>query len=193
MNASTSDTNLFYAFKTGNDDAFSKIYELYAEPLIEYASRKVRSLEEARDLIQDLFIYLWEKRADLNINQSLRAYLFRALNRRILNHYRKNNTQEEYASYISKMADAIVDPDLSVEVKELEQNIQFALSKMPNKVREIYRLSREEYLSVREIAHHLNLSEQTIKNQLTTALSIIRQVLKGIIVFLVFLYFLLEN
>jgi len=193
MNASTSDVNLFYAFKTGNNDAFSRIYELYAEPLIEYASRKLQSIEEARDLIQDLFIYLWEKRADLNINQSLRAYLFRALNRRILNHYRKNNTREEYASYLSKMEQAATDPDQSIEIKELQQNIQFALSKMPNKVREIYRLSREEYLSVREIAQHLNLSEQTVKNQLTTALSIIRQVLKGIVVFLVFLYFLFYN
>jgi len=193
MNASTSDVNLFYAFKTGNNDAFSRIYELYAEPLIEYASRKLQSIEEARDLIQDLFIYLWEKRADLTINQSLRAYLFRALNRRILNHYRKNNTREEYASYLSKMEHAFTDPDQSVEIKELQQNIQFALSKMPNKVREIYRLSREEYLSVREIAQHLNLSEQTVKNQLTTALSIIRQVLKGIVVFLVFLYFLFYN
>ncbi len=61
MNASTSDVNLFSAFKTGNNDAFSRIYELYAEPLIEYASRKLQSVEETRDLIQDLFIYTMGK------------------------------------------------------------------------------------------------------------------------------------
>ncbi|MCS4226988.1 RNA polymerase sigma-70 factor [Sphingobacterium sp. BIGb0165] len=193
MNASTNDISLFHAFKAGNDDAFSKIYQLYAEPLIDYASRKVKSMDEARDLIQDLFIYLWEKRTDLNINQSLRAYLFRSLNRRILNYYRRNNTREEYASYLLKMEHAVSNPDHSVELKDLQHNIQFAISKMPNKVREIYRLSREEYMSIKEIAQHLNLSEQTVKNQLTSALSIMKQILKGVISLIIFLYFLLEK
>lgn len=189
MKTTMDDLILFNAFKSGNDVAFSKIYDLYSEPLINYASKKVQSLDEARDLIQDLFIYLWEKRVDLDIKQSLRAYLFQALNRRILNHFRKNNTREEYAKYLQRMSSAFYSPNYSLELKELQQNIQHAISKMSNRVKEVYRLSREEYMSIKEIAQYLNSSEQTVKNQLSTALSIIRESLKIVVALILYLLF----
>lgn len=170
------DIALFNHFKSGNDEAFSTLYEIYAEKLLVYASTKLSSLDEARDLVHDLFVHLWEKRAQIDIQQSVKGYLFWSLNRRILNHYRRNSYQTQYADQLRKMEEQFFfGPDRYVEAKEIQSQIDEAVSLMPNKVREIYLLSREEHLSNAEIADRLNISQQTVKNQLSTAMSIIRK------------------
>lgn len=170
------DIELFNDFRRGNDDAFSQLYYRYAEKLIAYASSKLESLDEAHDLIHDLFVYLWEKRERIEIKQSVKAYLFLALNRRILNHYRANSYKVSYAEQLQKMEQQyFFGPDSYAEAKEVQYVVNDAIEAMPNRVREIYLLSREAHLSNNEIAKRLNISEQTVKNQLSTALAIIRR------------------
>lgn len=196
MSDSVEDIQLFNAFRLGDDTAFASLYQRYAPELIDYASSRLESLDEARDVIQDLFVYLWEKRQELEIKQSVKGYLFLGLNRRILNHYRKNNYRVSYANQLKAMEEQyFFGPDSYVEAKEVQHMVTDTLETMPNKVREIYLLSREEHLSNLEIAERLNISEQTVKNQLSTAMAILRKSMKRIalLIPLSFLYLLFKS
>lgn len=181
MKGDLEDVYVFNAFRSGDDEAFARLYKRYAPQLIEYAAHRLESLDEARDLIQDLFVYLWEKRDGIEIRQTVKGYLFLGLNRRILNHYRKNSYRNAYADHLQRMeAEYFFGPDTFVEAKDVQQIVSETLPNMPKRVREIYLLSRQDQLSNAEIAERLNISERTVKNQLSTALSILRKSMKRI-------------
>ncbi|MDB5090483.1 MAG: polymerase sigma-70 factor, subfamily, partial [Mucilaginibacter sp.] len=122
-------------------------------------------------------------RDSLNISSNLQSYLFTILRRRIVDKIRKNITREEYAV----MLQSLTTPHYStteqqIAEKDLKQQIRNALNELPPRVQEIYHLSREENLNTREIAEKLNLTEQTVKNQLTVALKHLRKVLSSVAV-----------
>jgi RNA polymerase sigma-70 factor (family 1) len=174
------DEQLVILLKKGDQAAFTEIYKRYAESLSGFAASKLFSLDDARDLLHDMFVKLWEDRDKLNITSNLQSYLFAVIRHRIIDKIRKNITREEYAAITQSLTN---DHQSSIEQqiaeKELKLQIQKALNELPPRVKEIYQLSREQNLSNREIAEKLNLSEQTIKNQLSSALKHLRQSLSG--------------
>jgi RNA polymerase sigma-70 factor (family 1) len=161
------------------EKAFTAIYELYAPSLINFTAARVASLDEARDIIHDLFVHLWEERASIVITHSLRAFLFAAVRYRIIDHIRKNITRREYAEKLQALDTGMEANDAqAIETKDLHQAIEKAIGEWPPRVREIYRLSRQQHRSIAEIADELQLSPQTVKNQLTTALGLLRSFLQ---------------
>lgn len=175
------DLQLIGLLKKDREAAFAEIYRRYAESLTGFASSKLFSMEDAQDVIHDLFVKLWEDRKQLHITSSLKNYLFTITRYRIIDKIRRNITREEYAAMLQSLANNWQpDVDQQIAVKELQQTIENSLSELPPRVREIYRLSREESLTVSEIAEKLELSEQTVKNQLSTALTHLKKALSGI-------------
>ncbi|SHN35570.1 RNA polymerase sigma factor [Mucilaginibacter sp. OK098] len=177
------DEQLVILLKKGDQLAFTEIYSRYAEKLAGFAASKLYSIDDSRDLLHDLFVAFWENRDNLNISSNLQSYLFTILRRRIVDKIRKNITREEYAV----MLQSLTTPHYSTTEqrmveKDLKQQIRIALNELPPRVHEIYHLSREENLNTREIAEKLNLSEQTVKNQLTIALKHLRQVLSNVVI-----------
>lgn len=180
-----SQNDLLLALRAGNAAAFSHIYEKYAPILIDYAAERLQSLDEAHDMIHDLFVQLWEKKEQLEIKHSFKAFLFVCLKRRMVDHYRKNSYKRLYAERLQTLSTIIsYAPDSYLEAKETQRLIDSSLLEMPSKVREIYLLSREEHLSNKEIASRLQISEQTVKNQLYTAMSILRREFRRIAIFI---------
>ncbi|ASU32052.1 RNA polymerase sigma factor [Mucilaginibacter xinganensis] len=170
------DLQLIDLLKKGDEHAFAEIYGRYAEQLAGFASSKLFSLEDARDIIHDLFVKLWMDRKQLQVNNNLKAYLFTLVRYRIVDKIRKNVTREEYAVMVHALS--IVHEttiEQQIAAKELQQNIEKSLDDLSPRVKEIYLLSREENLSIPDIAKQLQLSEQTVKNQLTVALRHLRQ------------------
>lgn len=167
--------SLICRIRLSDESAFEEVYREYAPALVTYAGSKLASLEETRDLIQDVFANLWSNREKLNITTSLRAYLFTAVKYRIIDHIRRNITHEHY---VSMMCSLSVQPESSleksIEAKDLHRSLQEAVSMLPSRTREIYYLSRNANLKIAAIAKLLNLSDQTVKNQLTTALKHLR-------------------
>ncbi|MDR3693005.1 RNA polymerase sigma-70 factor [Mucilaginibacter sp.] len=176
-----SDDQLVALLKKGDQQAFAEIYRRYAESLAGFAASKLFNLDDARDILQDMFVKLWESREQLHITSNLQSYLYAIIRHRIIDKIRKNITREEYASALQSLA-AFFQPgsDKQLEAKEMQQAIQHSLNQLPARVKEIYKLSREEGLSNPEIAQKLNLSEQTVKNQLSTALRHLRKSLMRI-------------
>ena len=180
-----SDTKLLQSLKSGDQSAFNTLYELYAASLTGYAAARLASLEEARDIIHDLFVYIWEERDSITISTSFKSFLFAAVRYRIIDHIRKNITRREYAEIAQRLtADYIASTEDELTAKEIRQTLELAVNNLPSRTKEIYRLSRHRQLAIKEIASRLHLSEQTVKNQLTTALSYLRISLERIAILL---------
>ena len=174
------DQQLVALLKEGDQQAFSEIYVRYGESLAGFAASKLYNLDDARDILQDMFVKLWENRAQIHITSTLQSYLFTIIRHRIIDKVRKNVTREEYAAMLQSLR-SVFEPaaDQQLEAKQLRQNIETSLCELPPRVKEIYKLSRDEGLGNREIAEKLGLSEQTVKNQLTVALKHLRKVLSA--------------
>lgn len=182
------DEQLLTRMKHGDAEAFALIYARFASDLIGFTSGKLASLDEARDLVHDLFVELWEKRDRIHLSNSFRSYLFAAARYKIVDHFRKHGRQQFYAKALTLLQtqvdnatqDSIVFRDFSLlSASEIE--------KLPPRTQEVFRLSREQHLSVREIAEKLGLSEQTVKNQLTTALKKLRPGIQRLVKNFIFL------
>lgn len=169
---------LLRRLSAGEDLAFKELYEQYAPSLISFAAARLVSLEEAHDIVHDIFVHLWQDKENINIQLSFRAYLFAATRYRIIDHIRKNSSRKKYAEQIGKMPVHIEEEaENKLFEKELRERLDEAISQLPPRTKEVFCLSRFEHLTAKEIAERLNLSEQTVKNQLTTALSKLRVLL----------------
>lgn len=161
--------------RQGERQAFHEIYERYWQKLYRVAAKKIRSGDEAKDLIQDLFVSLWLKRETLVVNTSLSAYLFTAIKYKVINYIEANIVKQDYVNSLDK---AVIDYDNSTREKivcnDLESLLQTGIDTLSPKVREVFELSRKEHLSVNEIAEKLKVSHQTVKNQISKALKTLR-------------------
>jgi RNA polymerase sigma-70 factor (ECF subfamily) len=175
------DIELINRLADNDEFAFAEIYGRYAEKLAGYAASKLYSLEDAQDVIHDIFVKLWTDRKELNVSSNLKTYLFTIARYRIIDKIRKNITREDYAVMLQSLAQAY-EPNIEqkIAVKELERTIEQSLEELSPNVKRVYRLSREEHLSIMEIAQMLGLSEQTVKNQLSAALKHLRQSVVGL-------------
>jgi RNA polymerase sigma-70 factor (ECF subfamily) len=126
------------------------------------------------ELALDLFMHIWENRQTLQIQVSLKSYLFQAARNRCLNELRK---QKNTVS-LDEISDEIIDAGVySLEETELHNLIQEAVLALPDKCREVFDLSRNESLSNREIADRMNISVKTVEAQITKALKRIKNFL----------------
>jgi RNA polymerase sigma-70 factor (family 1) len=170
---------------TGDEGAFHIFYEQYGPALIGFAAARLSSLEDARDIIHDLFVWLWEERESLAITHSLKAFLFSAVRYRIIDHIRRNSTRREYAAKLQSLqGEAQTATEQALDGKDLYSAIEQAVEQLPARAKQIYRLSRDQHRTISEIAEELQLSPQTVKNQLTTALSHLRSFVSRLAVFL---------
>jgi len=132
--------------------------------------------DDARDVLHDVFVRIWEDRQSLSISGNLQSYLFAAIRYRIIDKIRRNVNRQNYDALLQSLAENY-SPGIEqqLEAKELQETINKALEQLSPKTKQIYLLSRNEHHTVTEIAQKLNLSEQTVKNQLTAALKHLRQ------------------
>lgn len=177
MLSSYSDNELVSLIKNDNYAAFTTIYERYGKPLYLFIRSKLDGGEISKDVLQDLFVSLWEKRQTLVLEDSLKAYLYRAARYKIIDIYRKHATYRKYLHQLIEHFDekphSVMD---TVENKSRTQDLFEAINHLPDRMKEIFMLSRFEHLSTEQISTHLGLSQQTVKNQISEALKILRTV-----------------
>lgn len=175
------DLELITLLKKGDKQAFTEIYTRYAEDLAGFTAAKLSNLDDARDLLHDLFVSIWENRATLDVHSNVRSYLFSAIRFKIVDRIRRNITREEYAALVTSLAEGYSNAsEKQLEAKELQELVNKSLEEVSPRTKEIYLLSRENNHSVAEIAELLGLSEQTVKNQLTIALNHLRKAISGL-------------
>ena len=157
-------------------DAFDKLYNRHWEDMFKTAFTILKDTDASKDVVQDIFIWLWEHRAGLQIT-ALRSYLRTAVKFKVSNYIRSGTFRE---SFFKELATgdwpvAGVSPDEELEIKQLKSIIQEAIARLPEKCREIFQLSREGQLTNQEIAAKLNISVKTVESQMTIAIRRVRQ------------------
>lgn len=154
-----------------SEQAFREIYDRYWKVLYETAFRKTTA-DDASDLVQDIFLYLWKNRHTILLEVQLNTYLQAALRHKIIDLYRLRSVRERYYAQIFPSG-ALSGNEY--ELKELNLVIRSAINRMPSRMREIFLLNRDGDLPSAAIAEKLSLSDQTIRNQISTAIHRIRQ------------------
>jgi len=169
------DKELLTLLKQGDQQAFDAIYQRYGKALFIKAYHKIGIKEICEDILQDLFAGLWARREQLEVRQSLGAYLHGILDNKVIDYYRQACVR---LKHLDQLIDLLNQPELSavdkISYKEQESALQAYISGLSEKMRDIFILSRYEQLSTDEISRKLSLSNQTVRNQISKALKILR-------------------
>src|SRR5690606_36953946 len=170
-----SDQELFSLLKLDDRIAFTEIYDRYKGPLYIHAYNKLRDKEDVRDVIQQLFSVLWIKREEIDLKTNLAGYLFTAVRNRVFKIIAHKNIESNYITSIQESINT-TEPitDYPVRENEFRKIIDKEIDLLPPKMREIFLLSRKNYLSHKEIAEKLDISEQTVSKQISNALKILK-------------------
>jgi RNA polymerase sigma-70 factor (ECF subfamily) len=173
-----SDAELLYAIKEGDTSAFKTLYDRYWERIYMKACQRVDK-DEAKDLVQEVMITLWRRRKDIFTFEDgeIGRYLFTAVKYRVISHYAYSAARIRNSDLFDGSGDPV--SSNSLEAKELGAFIESEVNRLPARMRQIFRMSREDDFSIAEIARRLGLSEQTVKNQLTEALKRLRIAIKS--------------
>jgi RNA polymerase sigma-70 factor (family 1) len=176
------DAILLKLLKAGDGAALEEIYFRYSETVFVAALKKVRIKEIAEELVQNLFIRLWVKREELNIQQ-LEPYLQTAIRYQVIDYIRSKIIHERYYQFASSQASTHENSSESrLLLHELAVAIDNTIKKLPQKTQEIFRLSRYEKRSIKEIAQCMNLSEKAVEYHMTQSLKFMRLHLKDFII-----------
>lgn len=158
------------------DAAFEDLFKAHFKGLHAYAYTIVKNEVIAEEIVQSIFLKLWEKRSALTIHTSIKAFLYRSVYNESLNYHKHEKVKFSFQQHEVYTRGNELDDDSSnrVQLKELEVQLQRALNKLPEGCRTIFQMSRFEDLKYREIADHLNISIKTVENQMGKALRILR-------------------
>ena len=172
MNTNSDDILLLKLIKQGDQIAFRHLFYQYADSLERFITYYIHDREKSQDLVLDIFTYRWENRQNFEIKQTLKAYLFQAARNKSFTYIR----DKKIPVYLEEMEgmEIVQNYDSELELQELHHLIEEAVSLLPDKCREIFRKSREENLTNKEIAGQLHISEKTVEGQITIALKKIR-------------------
>ena len=170
-----SDYELLALFKEGQRSAYEEIYRRYWALLYNHARKMVQSDEDAKDLVQDVFSVFWLDGPTLELQTTLSAYLYSLVRYKVFNLIDRKKVRSDY---LSSLEDFIKKNEYSgeyrVREKQMEELIEKEVAALPPKMREVFELSRKANLNYRQIAEKLNISDNTVKKQMSNALKILR-------------------
>lgn len=172
------DKELFLKLKDGDEQAFKVLFEKYYSSMCLFARQYLKDHELAEESVQDMFVRIWERRQALNIETSVKHYLFRSVRNHCLNQIQHEKIKLQYASKVLDAASHEIDPEQYYIEVDLLKRIETSINSLPPKRKEIFRLSREQGLKYKEIAEKLNISVKTVEAQMGLALKYLRDELK---------------
>jgi len=173
-----SDEGLVKLLKQQELGAFEEIYMRYWKKLYSSAYKRVQSREVSEELVQDIFTALWMNRQTLNV-EILSAYLYSAIKYKVINYLEKEMSRRVYAqAQVKSLVSLENSTEETVYLNELNLALEKEIQKLPPKRQQIFKLSRQGHLSIKQVASHLGISEKTAENQLGKALKVLKVNLK---------------
>lgn len=153
-----------------DQSAYKELYLLFYKPLLQFGYSFVRSHEMAEEIVSDVFVNLWKKKAQITDIQNLRLYLFVSTKNTALNYLRSQKKPLLQAEqYQVQLQSIYFDPERLMITAEMVNRVQAAIRKLPPRCQLIFKLVKEDGLKYREVAELLNLSVKTVENQMITA------------------------
>lgn len=181
------DNELVTKLNKGELTAFQQLYSQYYVPLCVYAKQYTRIKEIAEEIVQDVFLNIWEHKGQLKITVSFKAYLFTAIRNQCLNHLKHLQVIQEYNEYYTQLLKDAQDyyilsqetGDSILIANELEKSLMEAIDSLPDCCRKIFLMSRFEGLKHQDIADNLGVTLNTVHKQMSIALDKLRIALKN--------------
>lgn len=170
--------NLVKSLTKGDEQAFTQLYKLFEAKIYRYVVSSVKSPELSDDIVQEVFVKVWESRKSLNPEQSFQSFLFTIARNQILNFFRKLKTDEALRQQVFSFAQRQANyTEEIINFNETEDLIQIALDKLPPRQRQIFELCKVKGLSHQEVAEQLDISEGTVNVQLVKSIKFLRKFL----------------
>lgn len=161
--------------RRGDEQAFERLFRTYYAPLCNYANTFLKDHDDAEEMVQNFFVTLWERRVFIEINSSLKSYLYRAVHNHCLNRLKHLNIQETYRQHNAGVLEQTHESATNhLYASELQRQLDKAIERLPEQCRVAFKLSRFEELKYSEIAEQLGISVKTVENQIGKALKILR-------------------
>jgi len=174
------DADLVHRIKYGEKEAYQELFNKYAPKIYHFSLSYLKNDADAEELVQDVFLKVWEKRKILDSTQNIKTYIFKIAINTIYDFIRRKNIEnafndfakENYETNSNSTWNTIVLEDMQATLKKL-------VAQMPEQRRKVYKLSKEDGLSNEEIAQKLKLSKRTVENQLYRAVAFLKEHLKN--------------
>lgn len=161
------DQELILRLREGDDLAFKALYIRYWKKLLHFASQKTTDYYDAENIVQDVFVSLWNRRTELNISSGLEGYLIVSVKYRIIKLYDKHRSQRLYAENAFATGDVLDDSTQQyLEFEELRHRLEELIGALPERSALIYRMNKEDGMSHKAIATELGMSEKAVNAQL---------------------------
>ena len=189
-----SDESLLILLKNGDTLAFYNIYERYCKKLYHFVLKSIKQETDAEEIVQDVFVKIWEMRDKIETNTSFESFLFRIAYNETMDLFRKRISEKKYVEYIKSIQQSEATTNTTDELRynELSREIDSLLEELTPRQREVFCLSRSEGFSNKEISKKLDISENTVKKHLLNARSYMKFHLdKGLIFNVLFIYLFL--
>lgn len=188
--------NVFEQFTKGDNKAFEYIFKTYFGYLLNYSRQILKDTDAAEEIVESTFLNLWENRTHITLETSLKSYLFKSVYNNCLNYLKHQHVKERYVLYFKHHTQTddlgnIISteyPFSQLMEKELDDIIVKAINNLPTQCREIFTMSRYQLLKNEEIAQKLNISVNTVRTQISRALTKLREDLKDYLPFFLFIF-----
>lgn len=173
------DEELFQLLQTGNEEAFKVLFERYQLRLFMEADNKLNNVADAHDIVQEVFISLWQKRTTINIQVSLKHYLLQIARYKCIDVIRIRTTAEKHQQQYAYFKELAV-VNNSIENLELGRHLHAAIDSIPAASQTAFKMMYQDQKSLKEIANEMGLSKFTVKNHIGNALKNLRKRLKKV-------------
>ncbi|MFM9986032.1 MAG: RNA polymerase sigma-70 factor [Flavobacteriales bacterium] len=173
------------ALRANDQNAFEMIFRTWYSPLCNFANSFLKDKDESEEIVQNAFVAFWEKRSQIQIDTSLKSYLYRSIRNACLNAIKHEKVKRAHADHALSNS-AFAEESDSTLSGELENRIEKAIATLPEQCRLVFKMSRIEELKYAEIAEQLGISIKTVENHMGKALRIMREELKDYLILLLF-------
>jgi RNA polymerase sigma-70 factor (ECF subfamily) len=171
-----SDSDLAGKIKNGEKNAYQELFERYAPRIYQFSLTYLKNQADAEELVQDVFLKIWEKRDTLDQSKNIKAFIFKVAVNTIYDFIRHKNIENAFSDFIKSNAETGSNNTWhSVIFDEMQKNLQNLVAQLPEQQQKILQLSKEDGLSNEEIAAKLNLSKRTVENHLYRAVSFLKE------------------
>ena len=182
------DQHLVESIKNSSQAVFELVFNFYYSGLVIYADQIIKDMAISEDIVQSVFMKLWETRNTIEI-RSLRSYFIQCVKNRCIDHLRNQQVRNKFDNRIPEEVQFLRDEDLWTKT-ELNELIEQSIESLPPRCREIFKMSRFENLKISEIADNLGISKRTVETQISKALKVLRVKLIDYITLLFLVFFL---
>lgn len=176
-----SDEDLLCLLKKGDNQAFGEIFNRYWKPLLYVAAKKLGNIDEAEDVVQEIFVSIWSRREVLEISTSLNHYLAVSVKYRVSRLLAARLKKDTLDDNLAASGSGYFSAHDGLEFEQLETRLAHIVASLPEKCQLVYQLSRESGYSHRKISQTLNISEKTVEAHISKALKAIKRGINGLL------------